>query len=82
MAFLHDSFATAVAQGWLGQKNDPPGGTAGRVGFGTGWMRRHAGHRNHESSRKAVIVVRTQLDGAIPISVRTKFGKSGWEIIR
>ena len=49
MAFPGDSFATADPARWLAaRKGDPPGGTTGRVGCGTGWMRRPCRTQIHE----------------------------------
>src|SRR5882757_9800614 len=40
MAVSRDRCATPGADRLIHKKGDPPGGTTGRVGFDTGWMRR------------------------------------------
>jgi len=60
MTSLRDAAATSLAN-WRGvvegslclKKGDPPGGTTGRVGFGTGWMRRPCRTQIHEKRFRA-----------------------------
>ena len=47
------AFSPGVTGARSVQKVDPPGGTTGRVGFGTGWMRRPCRTQIHEKRFRA-----------------------------